>query len=253
MSGRLDGLVALVTGASRGLGRAIALAYAAEGAQVAVSARASADLDEVAGLLGAQGSAHIADVRDSAVLQALVTSVHERYGHLDILVNNAGTGQVRPTEDLELSEWQRIIDINLTGPFLLAQAAARVMLMQGSGRIINICSLTSFAGLPMRAAYGATKGGLMALTKSLAVEWGPRGLRVNAIAPGFIRTNLQDDFVRRGLFPADRIVARTPVRRLGKPEDVAGAAIFLASSDADFVNGETFVVDGGWLANGWIE
>jgi NAD(P)-dependent dehydrogenase (short-subunit alcohol dehydrogenase family) len=127
------------------------------------------------------------------------------------------------------------------------------MLPQGSGRIINIVSLTAFSGLPMRAAYGASKGGLMALTQSLAVEWGPRGIRVNAIAPGYIRTALQDEFVRRGVFPADRIVARTPVRRMGTPDDVTGAAIFLASDESDFVNGEKIVVDGGWMATGWVE
>jgi NAD(P)-dependent dehydrogenase (short-subunit alcohol dehydrogenase family) len=251
--GRLAGKVALVTGAGSGIGRAIAVGFGREGAKVALSGRSEGPLRAVAEEIGADALALPGDVRDAAAVRAMVDAVVERFGRLDILVNNAGVGLVRPTEELELAEWQRVIDTNLTGPFLCAQAAGRVMLGQGSGRILNIASLTSKTGLPMRAAYGASKGGIMAFTQSLAVEWGPRGLRVNAIAPGFIRTALQDDLVKRGLFPKDRIVARTPNRRMGTPEDVAAAAIFLASDEADWVNGETFVVDGGWLANGWVE
>jgi NAD(P)-dependent dehydrogenase (short-subunit alcohol dehydrogenase family) len=245
--------VTLVTGAGRGIGRAIAERFGQEGAHVALSGRTRELLDEVAAAIGDDTLVYPADVRDPEAVRALIEAVVERYGRLDVLINNAGTGFAKPTEDMDRQDWQRVIETNLTGPFLCAQAAGRVMLAQGSGRIINICSLTSFVGLPMRAAYGASKGGLMSLTQSLAVEWGPRGLRVNAIAPGFVRTNLQDDLVRRGLFPADRIVARTPVRRMGRPEDVAHAAVFLAGPEADWVNGETFVVDGGWLANGWVD
>lgn len=253
MSKRLDGLVALVSGAGRGLGRAIALAYAREGASVVLSSRSAEEIGRLALEIGDGALAEVADVRDPAAATRLVGAAVQRFGRLDILVNNAGTTSARPTEELPLEDWQRVIDTNLTGAFLLSQAAGRTMLAQGSGRIINICSVTSFAALPMRAAYGASKGGLMAFTQALAVEWGPRGLRVNAIAPGFIRTSLQDDLVRRGLFPAERIAQRTPVRRLGRPEDIAAAAVFLASGEADFVNGETFVVDGGWLANGWVD
>jgi NAD(P)-dependent dehydrogenase (short-subunit alcohol dehydrogenase family) len=251
--GRLAGKVAIITGAGRGIGRGIAVGFAREGARVVLSGRTESQLREVADEIGDNALVMTGDVRDPDSVRALTEHTVEHFGKLDVLVNNAGITAVRPTEDLPLEEWQRIIDTNLTGPFLCAQAAGRVMLPQGNGSIINIASLTSKVGLPMRAAYGASKGGIMALTQSLAVEWGPRGLRVNAIAPGYIRTALQDDLVRRGLFPSDRIVARTPARRMGTPEDVASAAVFLASDEANWVNGETFVVDGGWLANGWIE
>jgi NAD(P)-dependent dehydrogenase (short-subunit alcohol dehydrogenase family) len=253
MSGRLAEKVAVVTGAGRGIGRAIALAYAREGARVVLAGRTRDQLEGVAKEAGQNTLVQTADVCDPESVTMLFEQAVMAFGRLDILVNNAGVGFAKPTEDLPLEDWLRVINTNLTGPFLCAQAAGRIMLQQGSGRIINMASLTSLAGLPMRAAYGASKGGLMALTQSLAVEWGPRGLRVNAIAPGYIRTALQDDLVRRGLFPADRITARIPARRMGTPEDIAGAAIFLAGDEADWVNGETFVVDGGWMANGWIE
>lgn len=253
MNGRLADKVAVVTGAGRGIGRAIALAYAREGAQVVLAGRTRDQLEAVASEAGRNTLVQTADVCDEASVAALFEQTVAAFGRVDVLVNNAGVTFVKPTEELPLEAWLRVINTNLTGPFLCAQAAGRIMLEQGSGRIINMASLTSLAGLPMRAAYGASKGGLMALTQSLAVEWGPRGLRVNAIAPGYIRTALQDDLVRQGLFPADRITARTPVRRMGTPEDIAGPAIFLASDEADWVNGETFVVDGGWLANGWVD
>jgi NAD(P)-dependent dehydrogenase (short-subunit alcohol dehydrogenase family) len=246
-------MVAVVTGAGRGLGRATALAMAHEGARMVLASRTTAELETVAAAIDGEVLVCATDVRNPEEVAALMDAVAARFGRLDVLVNNAGTALVEPTEHLSLVEWQRIIDTNLTAPFLLAQAASRLMLPQGSGCIINICSITSLAGLPMRAAYGASKGGLLALTQALAVEWGPRGIRVNALAPGFIRTALQDDLVRRGLFPADRIAARTPSRRLGRPEEIAAAAVFLAAPESSFVNGEVLVVDGGWLANGWIE
>jgi NAD(P)-dependent dehydrogenase (short-subunit alcohol dehydrogenase family) len=253
MGDRLAGKVALITGAGSGLGRGIAIRFAREGAAVVLAGRTSALIEQVASEIGTECLAQVADVCDPASIAALFEATMDRFGRLDVLVNNAGVGLARPSEDLTLEEWRRIIDTNLTGPFLCSQAAARIMLPTGAGCIINIASITSFAALPMRAAYGASKGGVVALTHALAVEWGARGLRVNAIAPGFIRTQIQDDLVRRGLFPAERIAARAPLRRMGRPEDVAAAAVYLASEDAEWVTGETMVVDGGWLANGWVD
>jgi NAD(P)-dependent dehydrogenase (short-subunit alcohol dehydrogenase family) len=253
MGDRLAGKVTIITGAGSGLGRGIALKFAREGAAVVLAGRTQDRLEQVAAEMEAETLVQVADVCEPASIAALFAATLARFGRLDVLVNNAGLGLARPSEDLSLEEWRRIIDTNLTGPFLCAQAAARIMLEQRSGCIVNIASITARAGLPMRAAYGASKGGVMALTQSLAVEWGARGLRVNAIAPGFIRTSLQDDLVRRGLFPIDRITARTPIGRMGRPEDVASAAVFLASDEAEWVTGETLVVDGGWLANGWVD
>jgi NAD(P)-dependent dehydrogenase (short-subunit alcohol dehydrogenase family) len=253
MGQRLADMVVVVTGAGRGLGRATALAMAQEGAHLVLASRTGAELEAVAAEVEGDVLVLPTDVRNPSEVARLMDTVAGRFGRLDVLVNNAGTGLAQPTEDLPLAAWQRILDTNLTAPFLLCQAASRIMLPQGNGCIINICSLTSLAGIPMRAAYGASKGGLLALTHALAVEWGPRGLRVNALAPGFIRTALQDDLVRRGLFPMDRIAGRTPARRLGRPEEIAAAAVFLASHESSFVNGEVLVVDGGWLANGWVE
>jgi NAD(P)-dependent dehydrogenase (short-subunit alcohol dehydrogenase family) len=253
MSGRLSGKVALITGAGRGIGLAIARSYAQEGARLTLCGRDLDTVERAGEVLGGQPLALSCDVREPEQVEAVVAATVAHYDRLDVLVANAGVVSVTPTEDLPLEEWRRIIDTNLTGAFLCAQAAGRVMLGQGSGCIIFLASLTSTIALPSRTAYGASKSGVLGLARALAVEWGPRGVRVNALAPGFIRTDLQDDLVRRGIFPRDRIVARTPMRRIGAADDVAAAAVYVASDEAAFMNGSTVTIDGGWLANGWIE
>jgi NAD(P)-dependent dehydrogenase (short-subunit alcohol dehydrogenase family) len=252
---RLSGRVALITGAGRGIGRAIALGYAREGADLILTSRSAGELEQAAEAVRAAGVEALiapADVTDVAQVRALAQAAIQRFGRVDVLVNAAGIPMVAPTVDLALEDWQRAFDINMTGTFLCCQAIGRLMLEQGRGAIINIASLTSFVGFPQRAAYAATKGAVVQFTKALAVEWAPQGVRVNAIAPGWIRTALQDRLVAEGKLDRGPIIARTPARRLGEPDDIVGPAIFLASDEAAFVVGETLVVDGGWLAYGYV-
>ncbi|HZK67924.1 MAG TPA: SDR family oxidoreductase, partial [Chloroflexota bacterium] len=161
---------------------------------------------------------------------------------------NAGMPMVRPSEELSLADWQKTLDTNLTGSFLCAQVAGREMLKQGSGSIINIASLTSYLGFPKRTAYSVTKSAVLGLTRTLSSEWAPRGVRVNALAPGWILTELLKGVIGSGALDPKKIEERTPMGRIGTPEDMVGPAIFLASDDSGFVTGQILGVDGGWLS-----
>ncbi len=252
---RLAGRVAIVTGAGRGIGRGIALGYAREGADLVLVSRTATDLEEVAAGVREQGRKALiapADVREPDSVQSVIDAALAQFGHIDILVNAAGIPMVSPTTELSIDDWRRALDINLTGSFLFAQAAGKVMIAQGSGSIINIGSLHSFQGIPMRAAYAASKGGVLQFTRSLAVEWAPMGVRVNCISPGWIRTPLQDQLVAAGKLDRAPIIARTPVRRIGEVEDIVGPAIFLASDESSFMVGEQMVIDGGWSVYGYF-
>ncbi|HWQ12694.1 MAG TPA: glucose 1-dehydrogenase [Roseiflexaceae bacterium] len=252
---RLAGRVALVTGAGRGIGRGIALGYAREGADLVLVSRTAQELDAVADearLAGVEVLVRTADVRDDAAVRAVVEAAVREFGRIDVLVNAAGIPMVSPTVELPLESWRRVIDVNLTGTFLFCQAAGRIMIEQGRGSIINIGSIHSFQGIPQRAAYAASKGGVLQFTRSLAVEWAPLGVRVNMIAPGWIRTPLQDELVAQGKLDRTPIIARTPARRIGEVADIVGPAIFLASDEAAFIVGEMLVVDGGWGVYGFL-
>ena len=252
---RLAGRVAMVTGAGRGIGRGIALGYAHEGADLVLLSRTEAELAQVAmeaRAAGVEALVATADVRDDAAVRAAVDAAVMQFGRVDVLVNAAGIPMVSPTTELPLESWQRAIDINLTGTFLCCQAVGRVMIAQERGAIINIGSIHSFQGIPMRAAYAASKGGVLQFTRSLAVEWAPLGVRVNMIAPGWIRTPLQDDLVAQGKLDRTPIIARTPARRIGEVSDLVGPAVFLASDESAFVIGEMLVVDGGWGVYGFV-
>ena len=249
MSTRLAGRIAIVTGAGRGIGRGIALGYAREGAKVALVSRNAEELQALAAEIRASGGDALvapADVRDSAAVNAVVEQVVAQWGGVDALVNAAGIPMAVPTTELSDEKWQMTLDININGTFFFCRAVAPHMIAKGHGTIINIGSLHSFLGIPMRAAYAASKGGVLQLTRSLATEWAPHGVRVNCISPGWIRTPLQDEMVRQGRLDRTPIVARTPIRRIGEVSDIVGPAIFLASDESAFIVGEQLIIDGGW-------
>jgi 3-oxoacyl-[acyl-carrier protein] reductase len=239
--GSLDGKVALVTGGSRGIGAAISRELAKAGAKVAVNFRSGREAaDEVAAEIG--GLALQADVSTPEEVQALVERVEGELGDIDALVNNAGVTRdtliARMTDD----DWQTVIDTNLRGTFNTSRAVSRKMLRRRAGSIVNLSSVVGVHGNPGQANYAASKAGIIGLTKALARELGSRGVRVNAIAPGYISTELTDvlNDEQRGL-----ILQNTPLGRLGEPEDVAGAVRFLCSDEAAFITGEVLLVDGG--------
>ncbi len=242
----LQGKVAIVTGASRGIGRAIALALAAEGASVAVNyANSSAAADAVVADIQAMGADAIAlqaDVSQSDQVTGFVAAVMEKWGRVDILVNNAGITRDTLLLRMDLAQWQAVIDLNLTGVFLCTKAISKIMLKQRAGRIINIASVSGQVGLPGQTNYSAAKAGVIGFTKAVAKELATRSITVNAIAPGFISTDMT-----AGL-EAEEILKAIPLGRYGEPEDIAGMVRFLAADPAAaYITGQTFNVDGGMV------
>ncbi|MDR7418254.1 MAG: SDR family oxidoreductase [Armatimonadota bacterium] len=247
---RLDRRVALVTGGGTGLGRAMALALASAGADVAVVGRRREPLETtVAALraLGRQGVAFTTDLSDLEALDDLPDQIERSLGPIEILVNNAGAIHRSPALDVALPEWDAIVRINLTSVFRLSQVVGRAMLDRGRGKIINVASALSFQGGIRVAAYAASKSGVAGLTRTLANEWAGRGVNVNAIAPGYMETDLTAALQQDGARYAE-ILARIPAGRWGVPDDLAGAVVFLASDASRYVHGTILVVDGGWLA-----
>ena len=246
---RLDGMAALVTGASAGLGAAIAVALAEAGADVAAHGhtRSPSMTCQRIEACGRRAAAVTGDLRDRAVSGGLVNDTIVALGRLDILVNNAGIVRRAPAEHYSDEDWDQVIEVDLTSAFRLARAAGQHMLASGrGGRIVNVTSVLAFQGGITVPAYAAAKGGLAQLTRALANEWAPKGINVNAIAPGYVETDvtttLRNDPVRNR-----QIIERIPAGRWGQPDDVAGAVVFLASRAASYVHGHVLAVDGGWL------
>ena len=243
--------VALVTGGGRGIGRAMALALARAGAPVAVTARTGAELEEVVQSIQWAGGTALAlpiDIAPPAAARQIVDEVAAKLGPIEILVNNAGIQRRAPFVDFAAADWDELMRTNLDAVFHAAQAVARRMLPRGRGRIINICSVMSELGRPGIVPYTASKGAVKMLTKGMAVDLGPSGITVNGIGPGYFKTELNRKLIDDAAF-SGWLVGRTPLRRWGEVEELAGAAVFLASDAARFVNGHILYVDGGLTAS----
>nr|WP_319248738.1 SDR family NAD(P)-dependent oxidoreductase [uncultured Celeribacter sp.] len=250
------GRTALVTGAASGLGLAMARAFVSAGAKTVLF-----DLDEdgvraAADALNAdhpgQVTALAGSITDPAAVEAACEAAVAFGGRLDVVMNNAGISGNGPSLDLDEATWRRGIDINLNGAFFVAQAAGRVMAEQGGGSIVNTASMYGVVTAPERAAYCAAKAGVVALTKVLAIEWADRKIRVNAIAPGYVRTALTETLAAQGRLDLDALNARVPAGRLGTPEEIASASLFLASDASAYVTGQTLVADGGWSSYSYL-
>jgi len=245
----LTGKVALVTGASRGLGQAMALALAEAGCDLALNARAAESLVEVSDKIRAMGRKAVpapGDVSEEVQVEQVVDATLKAFGRIDVLVNNAGVWEGSYLVRLRKEDWDRVLKVNLTGAFLVAKAAGKVMLKQKSGKIINVASILGFKASPQSMAYAATKAAVIQMTRVIALELGPAGIQVNAIAPGFFDTDMtrryQDPDAKEAL---ETYVAKIPLRRYGRPEDLKGLIVFLASKAADHITGQTIVIDGG--------
>ncbi|NDB15643.1 MAG: SDR family oxidoreductase [Gammaproteobacteria bacterium] len=245
--------VAVVTGAAQGLGRVTAHQLAAAGYDLLLLDLQP--LDSVLQQLQSAGQRAIGlsgDVADETFVTAAAARLRENFGGADVLVNNAGISQIIPAEDLTAAQWRRVMDVNLLGPFLLCREFGKQMLQRGRGSIVNVASVAGLRAVAHRSAYNTSKHGLIGLTRTLAAEWGARGVRVNAVCPGWIKTEMDEADQGSGNYTDADIVDRVPMARFAKPEDIAAAIVFLADERSGFINGVSLPVDGGWTADiGW--
>jgi NAD(P)-dependent dehydrogenase (short-subunit alcohol dehydrogenase family) len=246
----LKGKTAIVTGATKGLGRAMAFALAEAGANITVVSRNQEQCEETAAAIadtGVETLAHSCDISRMGDIQALVDDTVSRFGQIDILVSNAGTAVTKPAEDLTEEDWDKVVDTNLKGVFFTAQAVGRVMIRQNGGRIINIASMFGLVGDKNVIPYLASKGGVIQITRGLALEWSRYNVLVNAVAPGYVVTSINEAELNDEKIK-NYILKKTPLRRYGTPEEIAGTVVYLASDEASYITGAVYSVDGGWTA-----
>jgi len=248
--------VSIVTGAGRGIGETIAHRLSEEGAKVVVTDIDLPSAENVAEKLKNSGRDALAiktEVANKAEVDEMVRKVVNEFGKVDIMVNNAGMSVVGTSADLEESVWRRGIDVMLTGVFFCSQAAGREMIKSKSGKIISIASINGIGAFPERVCYGCAKAGVMQLTRVLGSEWGRYNINVNAIAPGYIKTHLVDDLIKKGVIDEEELATRAPLGRLGETEEIADTVVFLASDESKYITGQTIVVDGGWTSYEYLE
>lgn len=239
--------VVIITGAADGIGWATAQCFAQAGYSVVITDIREALAQERCAMLGDRHMALACDVTDETMVASCVRQVMQRYGRIDVLVNNAGIAeQDAPTTEQEYARFKHLLDIHLGGTFLMSRAVGKVMLQQLQGAIVNISSIAAVLGIPKRNAYGAAKSGISSMTRTMACEWAHKGVRVNAVGPGYVRTDMVNALEEKGLVDTRKIERDTPMGRLGRPEEIAKVILFLASKDASYITGTTLMVDGGW-------
>jgi NAD(P)-dependent dehydrogenase (short-subunit alcohol dehydrogenase family) len=245
-------LVAIVTGGAQGIGRRTAELLAERGYKlVLVDLHQPAETVKSVEANDGEAIAFVGDVADESAVDHIARQAFDRYGRADVLVNNAGISLISPAEHTTVSDYRRVLNVNLVGPFLLAKVFGEKMLAAGAGSIVNVASVAGLVGIADRAAYNASKHGLIGLTRTLAAEWGGRGVRVNAVCPGWVKTEMDQADQARGIYNDADIIGRVPMARFATPDDVARAVAFLADTkESSFINGHTLVVDGGWTADG---
>ena len=250
---KLSGKVALVTGGGRGIGRAIALTFAEEGADIIVNTRSTASAQETVSRveqLGRRAIAACGDIASEKAVDNVVQTALDAFGKIDILVNNAGINDVLlPTVEKPMEDWDRVHAIHLRGTYMCSRRVGQWMTTHGGGKILNISSISAFRGFPLRTAYGPAKAAIINLTQCLAVEWGKYNINVNCVAPGYVHTDIIKERVAAGVFDVEVLKGKSPLGRLAEPEDIAKAVLFLVSDDAKCITGTTLIVDGGWHAN----
>src|ERR1035441_9246642 len=244
--------VAVITGASQGIGRRTAEVLAGKGYALALNdIQSTAGALESVGRTGTEAIEVPGDVSSESDVERIAHTVQQHYGRVDVLVNNAGISFIRPAEETGAQEWRRVLEVNLTGPFLMCRAFGKLMLERGEGAIVNVASVAGLAGIGDRAAYNASKHGLIGLTRTLASEWGGRGVRSNAVCPGWVKTEMDEADQAGGYYSDAYIENRVPMGRFARPNEIAEAIAFLADAKlSGFVNGMELRVDGGWLADG---